>query len=201
MKHKKELTFTNDAINVVYTNNITNTNNYRPMTAWIMAHRLEHIFLSSDYTVCSALMAELSTLICRTINIYNPAYSENQVTDLRNFYNVSNTNVRILYEFVYKVFTMRSARNKNISSVFDYNAELFAQWLLTGSIKFNTVPKSIITVASAKSQFDDREKCIVHEISELQQKLLTAEWNRLAVKLGEYYDILMQDSIGKVLCW
>jgi len=197
MKHKEHLTFTDDAINVLYTNNQTQLSNYMPMTAWMMAHRLEHIFLSTSIDHYSTIQTKLADLIQQTIKVYDPSDRDVPVKHLRNFYGND-----IIKQFSHTVLSMRSARTKRLYNPLDYNAELFAQWLLTGSIKFNPVPEKITIVKyNPKNEFDHREYDHCCRISTSQQALLDSAWNKLSQELAELYDLLMKESIGKVLCW
>jgi hypothetical protein len=177
-----------------------------PLTAWMMAHRLEHIFLTKDYAHYDDTQKKLAECVVQTIQAYDPKWSPNKrykgMMDFMDF----GIGAPIIKPFVYKVFTMRSARSQRLNNGLDYNAELMAQWLLTGSIKFNLVPISIHSESGRKKvSYDIHTNKYTNEYptftldSEKAEKL-NQMWQNLATELAKDYDLLFKSMVGKVLC-
>jgi hypothetical protein len=187
-----------DAINVVFTTNATNINNYMPMTAWIMAHRISHIFLynhkhdaSQNFIKIERLMTDM---FYKTINTYysvpNRTQVDNTKQDIIPSYELDSHRTEVMTALVSNIFTMRSARNNKLRNVLDFSAELFAQYLISGHIKFGTLPDKILSPEGIHN---------ILKISESEKQQLLEEWHALAPKMETLIDELLDSLIGKVL--
>lgn len=123
-----------DSISVIYTNNIGD--NKVPMTGWILAHRLAHS-ISNQF-----LFEQLFKLILRDIKeILLEVYG----ILIENMFSYRD---KRLLSFCKAIGTMKSARDMNIDSFYEFVFELISQWIITGHVKFNPLPRKIATFAA-----------------------------------------------------
>jgi hypothetical protein len=120
-----------NAVNLIFTNN--KGTEKVPMTAWIMAHRFGHVVYRARFPIFySAEKILLDTMILILQDGYGKHLSLKRYTG-------TDTN-RILVNFYSIIGTMKSARDKNIRSNYEFLFELLAQYMLSGNIKFNRLP-------------------------------------------------------------
>ena len=136
------------AINIIFTNN--SGSERVPMTPWIMAHRIGHALVRekgrNQFDNHSNPMAyAFSDLIRHTSYILENGYG---FRDQRLPVNVkqlasASRGYQLLYtKFWSAICTFRSARTGNMRDWFEVNNELIAQYITTGSLKVNELPKS-----------------------------------------------------------
>lgn len=130
----EDFTHSPDAITIVFTNNKGDMR--KPMTAWIIAHRMGHA--------------------ARRIQAYE-YFQQETLSGLRQlakeFYNLTiETNYgyvskpleeKKLSRLFYAIGTMKSARDRNLPRPYEIFHELFAQYLIQGSVKLNPPPDAI----------------------------------------------------------
>jgi hypothetical protein len=176
-----------DAINVIYTTNFTTPSNYKPMTAWIMAHRLVHVFqLKSgavEFNTYRDVERKLVGLIIDTISAYGIEIGRSKDALGLSF---SNNNAAMSY-LISRLFTMRSARMQKLSNALDFPAELLAQHLLSGGVRFNPVPLSI-----PKSNG-------TAEITQRVASELDSRWQDFSEEVGQMFDEILDNLGGKVI--
>ena len=149
-----ELKGPND-INIIMTNNVTTKDDYMPMTPWILAHRIAHVFMMpaknkkgeiSDREF-GDLDEQLMTLLMKITNLYNPRPMA-QYSDDHAFSQDHSTKHWLDQLWPY-IGTMKTARRgKVLASSLDFGAELMAQYLITGAVtarylKFSRPSKKI----------------------------------------------------------
>lgn len=150
-----------NAINVVYTNNVTTDANWIPMTPWIMVHRIAHGLMSSrdiftdDFT---SLEGPEATIFFGLEKLWHDCFGEQPEwscgtldyrLDIQNrsrshgsFSCMGNFNPAIVGFMSTYFFTMKSARERMISNELDIFAEAFAQYLITGRFKLRRFRES-----------------------------------------------------------
>lgn len=147
-----------NAVNILF---ISNSGDERvPMTGWIMAHRFGHAVsrYGSDYSGGRSRRQLLDFTdarqeLFRTMaSILNDGYGY-RVTDNEADFSGIRQNEKILVAFYEQIGTMRSARIGAIRNEFEFILELLAQYMLTGSIKFNPLPKQFVKGRSVYAQF------------------------------------------------
>lgn len=109
---------------VVFNNNMSPLNHI-PMTAWILCHRIPHTLLFADKSAYAGIDAILAQF--QVPNYYRAGWLGNPP----EWFHPISMDEKMLR----RMMTMRSARLGIISSGEDLVSELFAQHLLTGSIK------------------------------------------------------------------
>lgn len=148
-----------DAINVVYTNNVTTDQNWIPMTPWIMAHRIGHALISAatvfDDPSYTTLDGPEAQLFVDLEDLYVDAFKGLPILDFRmaaydrrksiaayirqhkEFTSMSGVGTYHVGFMATHLFTMKSARERMISNELDVFAEAFAQFLITGQFRMN----------------------------------------------------------------
>ena len=187
---------TSDTINVIYTSNFTVSSNYKPMTAWIMAHRLVHALQMTNAggrhisAIYGNIESELAGLISDTLTAYG-IYN-------RRGHDMLGISLEgpMLKPLISKLFTMRSARMGKLHQPLDLPAEMLAQHLLSGGIRFNPLPPSM-QVGS-----DDRRGVSANRDAQLdprQADQLNARWQEMASTCDQRFDELLDKLVGKVI--
>ncbi len=132
MKQPTDIYINPEAINIIYTNN-SGTNRI-PFTYWTAAHRLGHAIKNDrGYVEFFKTLQEELRMIIKGI------YGKTLTTNYGRFDRQSSA---IVLEFIKQIGTMRSAREGSVLTIYEFGYELLAQWMTTGVIKFNPLPKS-----------------------------------------------------------
>lgn len=154
-----------DAINILFNGNYGAERT--PMTAWTIAHRFGHAVTKVNFVGLQhqqphvPSMQEAKALLVQTCGtILNDfyGYAGRAPTALdrggyvvapssaeRRYGGLREQDTRLLRDFYHTIGTMRSAREGELRNEFEFQLELFAQYLLTGRIKFNPVPRMMPT--------------------------------------------------------
>lgn len=119
-----------DAITIIFTQN-TGAEKI-PMTAWTIAHRLGHAIRRDD--------------------IFSQYFYKEVIDDfrqiLKDVYGKQKTYMQNdddeLYALANAVGTMKSIRQNNLRNFYEFIYELVAQYIITGHVKFNQLPQSLI---------------------------------------------------------
>jgi hypothetical protein len=137
-----------DEVNIIFTNN--KGSERVPMTGWIMAHRFGHALESSQARRRSAYYfgeaVQLFTeVVFDVVGHYGIRYSPTgwgfqSTNPIKNRFSMRETTA--LRGFFHAVATFRSAREGNIRDGNEVILELLAQYMTTGKIRFNDIPKS-----------------------------------------------------------
>jgi hypothetical protein len=121
-----------NSISVIFTNN-TGTEKI-PMTAWALAHRLGHaIRRTPDWEHFRKEVFHDFAVILRDVyqahNTWSP-YGEDE---------------KLFRDLFHAVGTMKSTRDRNLVSAYEFLYEMLAQYILTGKIRFSPLPRAIGT--------------------------------------------------------
>jgi hypothetical protein len=190
--YAKDINPSVDAINVIYTTNFTNESNYKPMTAWIMAHRLVHVFQMNRLgrSLYVSMESDLANILRDTVEAYGlPRVRGSDMLSLATGY---DTGLPIL---ISRMFTMRSARMSKLKNPLDYPAELLAQHLISGRIRFNQLPPSLSI--EFRRYGEDIKKVAMLDTKRADQ--LNARWQELAEDFDQRFKSLLDSLVGKVI--
>ena len=180
-----------NAVNILFMNN---TGDERvPFTGWIMAHRFGHAISRysrsynggrqfPDFTDARATVFRITSMIL------NDAYGRN-VPDDEHKYDRVRENEKLMIGFFEHIGTMRSARTGSIRTEFEFTLELLAQYMLTGRIKFNPLPKS----------FKYGRNYASYNGTEYDWEYYNNALEDLAEELGHHFDNLMHRCVGSIL--
>lgn len=146
-----------DAINVIFTNN--KGAEWRPMTGWMMAHRMGHAILRTgsgrgaryggEHSYFTLLNTELEKKVKEILKAYGQGMP--RFKDRSSGYGgygsqpSENFNAAMIRKLLAQIGTFRSARENNMRTSTEFIYECFAQYLLKGEITFNQAPQNITT--------------------------------------------------------
>ena len=132
-----------DRITIIYTGNFGDE---RYMASgWILAHRFGHAISRSDNSTVGDLWRKfIKNLADIFKDILSKVYNIEVDLNMRGNYSQINKNQKILKFAAQQIGTMKSARENNLRNWYEFAYELLAQYLISGKIKFNPLPKSII---------------------------------------------------------
>ena len=82
---------------------------------------------------------------------------------------------------------MRSARMQKLSNALDFPAELLAQHLLSGGVRFNPVPLSIPNSNGTA------------EITQRVASELDSRWQDFSEEVDQMFDEILDNLVGKVI--
>lgn len=118
-------------VNIVYINNSGSPRN--PMTGWVMAHRLAHALNARQ---SSFYFKEAEKVFDRYTQFFADQYGMGN-NKLRH--DIDKNRLALLRA----ICTFKSARENNIARPYEAFYELFAQYIITGKIKFNPLPDNL----------------------------------------------------------
>lgn len=133
---------TEDAINVIFTNNVASEK--KPLTPWIVAHRIGHVSFASrskDYGI-GRIWEDFEESICLLINelaiVYGFVGAEGRICGktIRDR-DTSRWSDAFIGKLLAKAGTFRSARREEIPRPHEFMHEVFAQYIINGSVKYN----------------------------------------------------------------
>ncbi len=176
-----------DEVNIIYTNN--SGAERVPMTGWVAAHRYGHVLFRKSFgKTMSYYYSESATTLSRYIGDLASQYSiglNGIGRGDRDLNALLSTTTRNLMR---AICTFKSARDGNLRTSFEALHELFAQYIITGKITFNDIPK-MVKVGNAKHYYggeDDYD----HDNRAIQQDL--------AYELQQYFETAIHQSVGKI---
>jgi hypothetical protein len=128
------------AIKIIFTNNkgVEGV----PMTAWVMAHRISHVLhrengWRKDYLPHNTTENQFIDSLGVVADIaYNYGFGHRDI--------LMNRKIQLFVKnLCHEICTFKSARDKNLRDYFEAYNELFAQYMTTGKVVFNDLPKSV----------------------------------------------------------
>jgi len=132
LKEKLKTALDDDALNIIYVGNRGFKKIF--MTGWIMAHRIGHAFQADRNNHWDH---EINPLLHQLFSVVDEAYGLKLKRSA-----IYDDNSKELTKFFQQIGTMKSARDKNLNGrPYEFVYEMFTQWLLTGSVKFNKLPE------------------------------------------------------------
>ena len=175
-------------INIIFTNN--SGAERVPMTPWIMAHRIGHALVRekgmNQFGNHSNPMAyAFSDFIRHTSYVLENVYGlENRglPENVRQLSSASRP-IQLLYKNYWQaICTFRSARQGNLRDWFEVNNEMIAQYITTGSVRFNDLPdrfKSGKSYISLRRDGDDIAISEGESMHEMMSEMMEQEYERV----------------------
>lgn len=192
-----------DSLNVIFTNNKGTQG--KNMTGWIMAHRIAHALgrYQSGYSMSRRLQKQftnyegsanaLHSYAADIMELYgrkNIPTTYDKMSGIGSYDNRDNTrrNQLSYLHFMTQLCTFRSARENVVRDWFEILHELFAQYITTGSVKFNPPP----------SKFGTRQTGTYYLKQENKED---AEYliDQMASGLEYMFDDLLREASGSIL--
>jgi 8-oxo-dGTP pyrophosphatase MutT (NUDIX family) len=203
-KAAAEIQHDNMGINIIFVGN--QAGEWRPMTPWIMAHRIGHAFMPGGSPRDNSLwgMKEAHDALIRHTSyimeaVYNRGDRPTKDADMRGRYGYGYDENRAkqnrLTQREFRVFwehvgNFKSAREGNIRDWFEVINELLAQYLTTGQITFRPLPPSI----RKRGAFNNPEIWMGAKEADL-------EWGNSAMEdmadeIRDYFDNALSEALG-----
>lgn len=183
-----------DEIVVFFTSNIGAEK--VPLTPWMMAHRIGHAFRASrknDSGINTAFdyvekeIFEFFKMVLQ--NLYNKQISIE--VGIGFFPLIQKPITRALFA---NIGTMRSARSVNqYNRPYEFIYEMFAQYINTGEIKFNTLPESFRYSDPRGGPLRNFARANPEEISDYNYELQS-----FGSTLEYYFDSILSSAQGKI---
>lgn len=185
-----------DAITMIFTQNTGDEK--MPMTAWTIAHRLGHAVRRDKNMIYYFLNEVVNDFRELLYNIYKVENTGLDPENSRGHLKINQyTHEKTLRALAQAVGTMRSARQGNLTRFQEFPFELIAQYIITGRIKFNPIPKNLIT--QMRMVFGRPYPDMLR--SRIQDKELE-EWNyqlqNHADKYEQHLDAIFSGLVGKI---
>ena len=134
-------------VNIIFTNN--KGDQRVPMTPWIIAHRMGHAFARRDMNWGRGsehqfrAYKEVIDAIGDTFEIiFHDVYGVKSFSKRGGHGPDDRTSQLLMKALSHHIGSFKSARDKKLRDYFELYNELFAQYMITGDIKFNELPRS-----------------------------------------------------------
>jgi len=168
------------------------------MTPWIMAHRFGHAITATNrfsYGVTNVpndAWSEAEQHFFRSINeILSEAYGIRRATDTGLRRSAVNWNVAREYNALFNAIgTQRSSRENRINRSYEFLYELFAQYLVTGSVKLNPLPERI---GYGRKAWGRTVNYLI-----LNREYPANNTQRLANDMAILFDSVISSQVGKI---
>ncbi len=179
-----------NAINIIFTNN--KGDERVPMTAWIIAHRFGHAIQRLGKVYAFTYAKEMfyhyisEALKDYSINIPSKGPKWYRFEGMIGRYNID----AIVTKFFEALGTMKSARDGEIRNSNEFLLELLAQYMLTGKIIFNDLPKgfkignSYFRFRGTEVDYDYQNRTIKDDLSEVLESEFESMLNSV---IGEIF--------------
>ena len=197
-----------DAITILFNGNYGDQK--VPMTGWIMAHRVGHVVsrtagygiggrnsrLRYQVPEFADFVNEVNYMFREAVKPYRGTEGMQRVNPWSTSVEYSSPgkeDVRKQYlNIAHQIGTFKSARDRKIRNIFEFYHELFAQYLITGSIKFNTLPKSLTV---KRREWGHEDKVYLQQDAEdwLEQtnELLESQAYAIGLKIQKILDTMV----------
>jgi hypothetical protein len=124
----------NDRLNFIVTCNIT-ADPWRPLTPWICCHRFYHtIQLGGELGMERRFKYDCFPLVKKQEEVWRD-YTREYVNE-QNKSTGAFTGYKSPISIAHEICTFKAARDKAITGNLDIHADLFAQWMLKGTVEF-----------------------------------------------------------------
>jgi hypothetical protein len=175
-----------DNITIVFTNN---TGAERiPLTPWMMAHRMGHVIRIGGAR--SAFVNATKHFWSGVDAILKEYYG---LSIVRGSMDLSIDDLPLYRAFIDAIGTMRSARNRSILRPGEFFYEMFAQYLNTGTVRFNPAP----AVIQGRRQAWGNSQ-VLARIKPKQQQEATWALETLGRDMELLFNDIMASALGRI---
>lgn len=188
----EEISINPDHITVLFTNNVAAEK--IPLTGWTMAHRLGHAMAASRQDPVGEAWREFTKELRDLINnIMEEVYGID--TKAKPYWNNTGTDPEKMLKYVAQSLgTMKAARDGNIRNWNEFAYELLAQYFITGHIKLNPLPDSIVTGMGGWA----RKQTSYVRNREAQSTYNNHDLEYFSQSLESWIDGVLDHAVGKV---
>jgi len=177
-----------NTITIIYTSN-TGAERYMA-SGWILAHRLGHALARGGGSIAQRWQQLINRLRKRIADVLWKVYG----IDVSLKYHDSTNRDKILKYVAQQLGTMKSARENKMRSWYEFAYEMLAQYLLTGSIKLNPLPRSILTGFGPYGRKEIRSSRDEPAREDINQDELTS----IAAEIEGDMEIILGAAVGSV---
>lgn len=181
-----------NSITVIYT---SNTGDQRKMaTGWILAHRLGHALRRGNGSTSRHWNYFANNLRKRIADFVQRVYN----IDVAEFGRYGRGNVaekdKLLKYIARQIGTFKSARDNKLRDWYELPYELLAQYMITGKIKFNPLPKDLVV---GMAGWGRKEKRWSRDETQ-REGINSQEFEDLAQELENDLEIILGSAIGNI---
>ena len=180
-----------NTITIIYTSN-TGAERYMS-SGWILAHRLGHALARGRGFPAEKWQEFIKDLRKRIADILKEVYGIDVYSKTYDFQGNAGRD-KILKYVAQQLGTMKSARDNKMRNWYEFAYELLAQYLLTGKIKFNALPRSIITGIGGWGHKQTRYS----KDEEAREAINTSELESIVLEIEGDLENILGASIGSV---
>lgn len=181
-----------NTITVIYTSN--NGAERYMSSGWILAHRLGHAIRLGRGNTAEKWLEFTNHLRNRVEEILKQVYG----IDMQNgsYFNSGNREKydKVLKYVAQQLGTMKSARDGNMRNWYEFAYELLAQYMLTGKIKLNPLPQSLITGIQGWG----RKTKAFSKSEEARSDINEYELEEFALEIEGDLEMILRSAVGKV---
>lgn len=183
----EEVPINSDNITILFINN--RATEKVPLSGWVMAHRLGHAIARSNNDQWNDFIFYLRKTFDDILkNIYG-------IDTKRSWNEIDNVKKEKILKYVaQQLGTMKSARDNNLRNWNEFGHELLAQYIITGKIKFNPLPDSIITKIRGWGHKDYARSIN----KDFQKTYNTFDLDYYAGGLNDYLDNVLSSCVSRI---
>jgi hypothetical protein len=157
------------------------------MTAWTIAHRLGHSVARERI-----FREYLNKVMDRQfLEIIRNVYGVNKISSSRSY--VADYEPE-LKAFASAIGTMNSARSNKLRIYNEFHFETVAQWIITGKVKFNPLPRKIL-LKSARAWGNDSSQYLYARVKDEE----LTEYNEMLQNTAEELEYNLSSIFGSIV--
>lgn len=180
-----------NTITIIYTSN-TGAERYMA-SGWILAHRLGHALARGKGSIAEHWQELITHLRKRVADVLKEVYGIDVYSKRFDFVGERNRE-KILKYVAQQLGTMKSARENKMRSWYEFAYEMLAQYLLTGSIKLNPLPRSILIGFGPYGRKETRSSRDEPAREDINENELTA----IAAEIQSDMEMILGAAVGSV---
>jgi hypothetical protein len=190
----EEIPLNSNHISIIFTNNVAADK--IPLTGWTMAHRLGHAFAASNRGSSNSVGRAWNDFNNRLRYIIDEIMNRVYNINTKNGYgwNDNNNREKMLKYVAQELGTMKAARDKKIRSWFEFGYELLAQYMITGKITLNPLPRQMVVGIAGWGRKEKRTGS-----PDDMESYNTGLLDQYAEELQEMLDDVLSQAVGEVL--
>lgn len=182
-----------DNITIIFTNN--RGTEKIPLTAWALAHRLGHA-IKKDSVFEKYFSKEIEKDFFEILK-YVYGINPSSYSDMKNYTHQGFLDTEKAMKSLFSATgKMKSARENKLVNRYEFVYELVAQYITTGKILFNNLPKSL--VLSRRMAWGKPNYRVRNATDEIAYKEYNETLHNNALKYEYYLDTVFNGLVGKI---
>lgn len=181
-----------DAITVIYTNNVGSQ--WKMASGWILAHRLGHTLRLGRGPAADSWKYFADNLRKRIANFVRRVYNIDVAERGRYGFGAVAEKDKLLKYIARQLGTFKSARDNKLRDWYELPYELLAQYLITGKIKFNPLPRSLVVGTAGWG----RKQTMYVRDEEQREQINQVEFENFVEELENDLEIVLDSAVGSI---